>query len=71
MTNPLNGVVGADDPATFSVTSSPATLTIFDGTAAQVTLLRDIYEPTRPSSPTSRMLITAGHTTRATRISSS
>src|SRR5262249_37829747 len=42
VTNPLNGVVGADDPATFSVTSSPATLTILDGTSSQVTLLRDI-----------------------------
>ena len=40
--HPLNGVVGADDPATFSVTSSPATLTILDGTVSQVTLLRDI-----------------------------
>src|SRR5262249_11249633 len=42
VTNTLNGVVGADDPATFSVTSSPATLTILDGTVSQTTLLRDI-----------------------------
>jgi hypothetical protein len=42
VTNPLNGVVGADDPATFSITSSPATLTILDGTVSQVTLLRDL-----------------------------
>jgi hypothetical protein len=41
-TKTLNGVVGADDPATFSITSSPASLTIFDGTSAEVTLLRDI-----------------------------
>src|SRR5262249_35972439 len=41
-TKTLNGAVGADDPATFSVTSSPATLTILDGTVSQVTLLRDI-----------------------------
>ena len=33
VTKTLNGVVGADDPATFSVTSSPATLTILDGTS--------------------------------------
>src|SRR5262249_41293071 len=42
VTNPLNGAVGADGPATFSVTSSPATVTIFDGTSAELTLLRDI-----------------------------
>jgi hypothetical protein len=42
VTKTLNGVVGADDPATFSITSSPASLTIFDGTSAEVTLLRDI-----------------------------
>src|SRR5262249_44214198 len=42
VTNPLNGLVGVDDPTTFSVTSSPATLTILDGTSSQVTLLRDI-----------------------------
>ncbi|MEO5325994.1 DUF5801 repeats-in-toxin domain-containing protein [Mesorhizobium sp. CC13] len=42
VTNPLNGLVGADGPATYSVTSSPATLTIFDGTSAELTLLRDI-----------------------------
>jgi hypothetical protein len=42
VTKTLSGVVGADDPATFSVTSSPATLTILDGTSSQVTLLRDI-----------------------------
>jgi hypothetical protein len=42
VTNPLNGVVGADDPATYSVTDSPATLKIFDGTNAEMTLLRDI-----------------------------
>ncbi|WP_342242064.1 DUF5801 repeats-in-toxin domain-containing protein [Inquilinus sp. OTU3971] len=42
VTNPLNGVVGADNPATFSITSSPATLTILDGTSGQLTLLRDI-----------------------------
>ena len=44
VTNPLNGVVGADEPATYSVTSSPATLTILDGTSSQVTLLRDIND---------------------------
>ena len=44
VTKTLNGVVGADDPATFSVTSSPATLTILDGTSRRLTLLRDIYE---------------------------
>ena len=42
VTNPLNGTVGADEPATFSVTSSPETVTIFDGTSAELTLLRDI-----------------------------
>src|SRR5262249_3549710 len=42
VTHSLNGTVGADDPATFSVTSSPATLTILDGTSSQVTLLRDL-----------------------------
>ncbi|MEJ6782183.1 beta strand repeat-containing protein [Aminobacter sp. Piv2-1] len=42
VTNPLNGLVGADGPVTYSVTSSPATLTIFDGTTAETTLLRDI-----------------------------
>ena len=42
VTNSLNGSVGADGPATFSVTSSPATVTIFDGTSAELTLLRDI-----------------------------
>jgi hypothetical protein len=42
VTNSLNGQVGADDPATFTVAGSPATLTIFDGTSAEVTLLRDI-----------------------------
>jgi hypothetical protein len=42
VTKTLNGAVGADDPATLSVTSSPATLTILDGTVSQVTLLRDI-----------------------------
>jgi hypothetical protein len=42
VTNSLNGQVGADDPATFTVASSPATLTILDGTSAEVTLLRDI-----------------------------
>ena len=42
VTKTLNGVVGADDPATFTVTSSPATLTILDGTSSQLTLLRDI-----------------------------
>jgi hypothetical protein len=42
VTNSLNGTVGADEPATFSVTSSPATLTIMDGTSSQLTLLRDI-----------------------------
>ncbi|MET3841819.1 DUF5801 repeats-in-toxin domain-containing protein [Bradyrhizobium sp. OAE829] len=41
-TKTLSGVVGADDPAAFSITSSPATLTILDGTVAQVTLLRDL-----------------------------
>ncbi|TJW35968.1 MAG: hypothetical protein E5W83_34090, partial [Mesorhizobium sp.] len=42
VTNSLNGSVGADSPATFSITSSPATLTILDGTSSQVTLLRDL-----------------------------
>jgi hypothetical protein len=42
VTKSLNGTVGADDPATFSVTSSPATVTILGGTSSQVTLLRDI-----------------------------
>ena len=44
VTNPLNGVVGADEPATYSVASSPATLTILDGTSSQLALLRDINE---------------------------
>jgi len=42
VTHSLNGIVGVDDPATYSITSSPATLTILDGTSAQVTLLRDL-----------------------------
>ncbi|AZN98371.1 hypothetical protein EJ066_15015 [Mesorhizobium sp. M9A.F.Ca.ET.002.03.1.2] len=42
VTKTLSGVVGADDPATYSITSSPATLTILDGTSSQVTLLRDL-----------------------------
>ncbi|WP_287375626.1 hypothetical protein [Mesorhizobium sp.] len=42
VTKTLNGSVGADSPATYSITSSPETLTIFDGTSAQVTLLRDL-----------------------------
>ncbi|TIW70245.1 MAG: hypothetical protein E5V56_02520, partial [Mesorhizobium sp.] len=41
-TNTLSGVVGADEPATYSITSSPATVTILDGTSSQVTLLRDL-----------------------------
>jgi hypothetical protein len=39
VTKSLNGVVGADDPATFTITSFPATLTVGDGTPAQLTLL--------------------------------
>ncbi|TWA93885.1 beta strand repeat-containing protein [Bradyrhizobium stylosanthis] len=42
VTKTLNGVVGADDPATYSITSSPASLTILDGTVSQMTLLRDL-----------------------------
>ena len=42
VTNPLNGIVGVDDPATFKVTSSPATLTILDGTSGELTLERSI-----------------------------
>src|SRR5215831_4353214 len=42
VTKTLNGLVGVDDPATYSITSSPATLTILDGTSSEVTLLRDI-----------------------------
>ncbi|MBR0785146.1 DUF5801 repeats-in-toxin domain-containing protein [Bradyrhizobium iriomotense] len=42
VTKTLNGVVGADDPATYSITSSPASLTILDGTVSQTTLLRDL-----------------------------
>ncbi|WP_314963389.1 DUF5801 repeats-in-toxin domain-containing protein [Bradyrhizobium cosmicum] len=42
VTKTLNGVVGADDPATYSLTSSPASLTILDGTVSQTTLLRDL-----------------------------
>ncbi|RJT41254.1 hypothetical protein D3227_05440 [Mesorhizobium waimense] len=42
VTKTLSGVVGADDPATYSITASPATLTILDGTSSQVTLLRDL-----------------------------
>jgi hypothetical protein len=42
VTKTLSGVVGVDDPATYSITSSPATLTILDGTSQQVTLLRDL-----------------------------
>ncbi|MBR0711925.1 beta strand repeat-containing protein [Bradyrhizobium liaoningense] len=42
VTKTLNGVVGADDPATYSLTSSPASLTILDGTVSQMTLLRDL-----------------------------
>ncbi|MGY8637511.1 DUF5801 repeats-in-toxin domain-containing protein [Bradyrhizobium sp. 14AA] len=42
VTKTLNAVVGADDPATYSITSSPASLTILDGTVSQTTLLRDL-----------------------------
>ncbi|MBR1179310.1 hypothetical protein JQ617_35470 [Bradyrhizobium sp. KB893862 SZCCT0404] len=42
VTKTLAGVVGADDPATYSITSSPASLTILDGTVSQMTLLRDL-----------------------------
>ena len=42
VTNSLNGTPGADEPASFTVTSSPATVTLFDGTSAELTLLRDI-----------------------------
>ena len=42
VTNSLNGAVGADEPATYTITSSPTTVTIFDGTSAELTLLRDI-----------------------------
>ncbi|WP_210214451.1 hypothetical protein, partial [Mesorhizobium sp. M4A.F.Ca.ET.020.02.1.1] len=42
VTKTLSGVVGADEPATYSITSSPATVTILDGTSSQVTLLRDL-----------------------------
>ncbi|TWI63824.1 hypothetical protein IQ16_06133 [Bradyrhizobium huanghuaihaiense] len=42
VTKTLNGVVGADDPATYSITSSPASLTILDGTVSQMTLLREL-----------------------------
>ncbi|VIO72112.1 DUF5801 repeats-in-toxin domain-containing protein [Bradyrhizobium ivorense] len=42
VTHTLNGVVGADDPATYSVISSPASLVVGDGTVSQTTLLRDI-----------------------------
>ncbi|PBC09031.1 DUF5801 repeats-in-toxin domain-containing protein, partial [Mesorhizobium sp. WSM3859] len=42
VTKTLSGVVGADDPATYSITASPATLTILDGTSSQLTLLRDL-----------------------------
>src|SRR5207248_2422160 len=42
VTSTLNGVVGADGPATYAITSSPATLTILDGTVSQATLLRDL-----------------------------
>src|SRR5262249_22823230 len=41
VTNSLNGTIGADEPATYTITSSPTTVTIFDGTSAQLTLLRD------------------------------
>ncbi|CAN7334059.1 beta strand repeat-containing protein [Mesorhizobium caraganae] len=42
VTKSLNGSVGADSPATYSITASPATLTILDGTSSQLTLLRDL-----------------------------
>ncbi|WP_292390458.1 hypothetical protein [Mesorhizobium sp.] len=42
VTKSLNGSVGADSPATYSITASPATLTILDGTSSQLNLLRDL-----------------------------
>ncbi|MDD1518555.1 MULTISPECIES: DUF5801 repeats-in-toxin domain-containing protein [unclassified Bradyrhizobium] len=42
VTKTLSALVGVDDPATYSITSSPASLTILDGTVSQTTLLRDL-----------------------------
>ena len=44
VTNSLNGAVGADEPATYTITSSPASVTIFDGTSAAQTLLGKISD---------------------------
>ncbi|MBB4393953.1 DUF5801 repeats-in-toxin domain-containing protein [Bradyrhizobium sp. ERR14] len=44
VTKTLNAAGGVDDPATYSITSSPASLTILDGTVSQTTLLRALTD---------------------------